>query len=341
MSGAAEGTATTGRGLLAAVEELFLIPTYASAWAPAWVAAHRGLALPFQLRGRVHRYTALLDGQEVRVAGVGRWKHLEPLSARLLGPTPPVQSEGSRVLVSPDRLADIEGDLVLAAIHRWMAPRFRRAGWEIIPDAVRWQGELSAVPPVEPCRSLREDFRKVRKAGYTLEPAGSQADWQEFHERMVVPQAMSRHGDDAWIPSSRFMRALAAAGGLHFVKRHGERVAGACWVGHGTTIWLPISGLRGGSPALLREGAGTAALLLVFDWARAQGYTRLDLGRTSPFVRDGIQQYKRKWGLRPVHDPLTHVLALRAGPRVRELLAREPVLVEDGAGIAVFAGAAA
>ena len=37
--------------------------------------------------------------------------------------------------------------LVIAEVHRWLAPRFRRAGWIVVPNQVRWQGNPDALPP--------------------------------------------------------------------------------------------------------------------------------------------------------------------------------------------------
>jgi len=67
----------------------------------------------------------------------------------------------------------------------------------------------------------------------------------------------------------------------------------------------------------------------------------VDVGRTGPFVNDGLQIYKRKWGLSPVPDPLGHVAAVRVASPVAGLaFGREPVLVEQGSQLQVYAGAA-
>jgi hypothetical protein len=65
----------------------------------------------------------------------------------------------------------------------------------------------------------------------------------------------------------------------------------------------------------------------------------VDLGRTSPFVNDGIQLFKRKWGFVPIADPLAHLVAvLVRSDLAREAFSREPVMVEDGGGLRVYAG---
>ena len=325
-------------GLAARIEERLLVPTYGSRRPFASIAAHRSLALPLQLSGPVRLRTVAAD-LPIRVAGIGRDKLIGPFVARLLGAGSVADAGPRRGLWSPAALAGLEADLVVAEVHRWMAPRFRRAGWIIVPDAVRWTGELSAVPGPTPPRSLREDLRKIARQGFTLEQSRSAADWELFATRMVAPQAVARFGDQAWIPSPRLLRELARAGTLHLVRLEGRMVGGACSVPAGDTLWLPLLGVLDGDPALFRRGASLAALAPPIAWARAQGYRRVDAGRTGPFLRDGVLQLKRKWSLQPTADPLAHVMAVLArSAAARAAFGREPVLIEDQVGVRPFHG---
>jgi Acetyltransferase (GNAT) domain len=323
----------------AAIEERLLLPAYASRWSSLSVAAHRVLAFPLQLRGPSRRRIVAAGDRELRLLECGRPKLTEPLCARLFGELPPAESEPARFLGDPAELAGTGSDLVVTEVHRWVAARFRRAGWLIVPDQVRWHGELSALPPPAPSHSLKDDLRKVRSQGYTLEQATSPADWETFATTIVQPHASARFGSDAWVPSPYLWRQLAERGELHFVVRDGERVGGFCLLRNGATAWLPLTGVRHGDPALLRAGVSVAAYLLAFNWARRQGCTHMDLGRTSPFLHDGVQQYKRKWGLDPVPDPLAHLMAVWVGSEAARLaFAREPVLIEREAGLWLYAG---
>ena len=147
----------------AAIEERLLVPAYASRWSSLSVAAHRVLAFPLQMRGPVRRRTFEVADRALTVLEVGRSKLTEPLVARLLGDLPPAASETARWLGDPGEAG--AADLVLAEVHRWVAPRFRRAGWIVVPDQVRWRGELSALPPPVPSHSLKDDLRRGALAG--------------------------------------------------------------------------------------------------------------------------------------------------------------------------------
>jgi len=329
-------TAPMHRSLLASVEERFLVPAYASPRSEAWIATHDVLALPFQLRGAARRAVVETTEGVVRVLEIGRGKQSGAFCSQLLGTCADREGEGMLTLCNPAELERLESDLVLAEIHRWMAPRFRRAGWIIIPSDVRWRGKLSHLPPPHATTSLKSDLAKVRRFGYTIEHASNPEDWDRFYETMVLPQARARFGEDAWIPSERLRRELSRRGELHFIRRDGARVAGICTVCTGHAVWLPIMGMCQGDPGLLREGVYSAVFSLVFEWARGEGYTHVDAGRTSSFTSDGVQHFKRKWGLEPVADPLTHLIAARVGPGARAAFVREPVLIETEHGIETY-----
>jgi hypothetical protein len=322
----------------AAVEERLLVPTYASRWSPLSVAAHRVLALPLQLRGPMRRRVVESGGREVTVLEIGRAKATEPLCARLFGELPAPEYGATRSLRDP-AAASGAAHLVVAEVHRWLAPRFRRAGWIVVPGHVRWAGDLAQLPPADMSRSLKDDLRKVRSRGFALEQAAGKADWEEFTTRMLAPHASARFGDDAWTPSPYLLRRFRHQGQLHFVVHGGKRVAGFCSLRCGETLWLPLTGVRDGDPALLRAGAAGAGYALGFEWARREGCTRVDMGRTSPFVTDGVLRYKRKWGLTPVSDPLAHLTAVWVGSDAARLaFARQPVLAEGDQALWVYAG---
>jgi hypothetical protein len=324
--------------IAAALEERLLTPARSSRWGPASIAAHRGLALPLQLVGPVHRWTVQRGPARLRLAGIGREELIAPIFARLFGQLPQPTRKDHRVLWSPSALIATGADMVIAEVHRWAAPRLRRAGWLTIPQAIRWQGDLSRVPPTQPSRSLEWELRQATGHGFTISHTTAPEDWDEFYREMVVPQARSQH-QVAWVPSHRLIIDLARAGTLHLVSKDGERVAGTCSLHRGGILWLPlVSAIRRADPGLLRMGAGTAALALTLDWARLEGYSLIDAGRTGPFVNDPWQQLKRKWGLDAAPDPLAHVTAIWSTSAVRDSFSREPVLIEDGETLRAYCG---
>lgn len=329
-----------GPGLAAFIEERFLVPAYSSARAPAWIAAHRALSMPFQLKAPARRYTAQLEGEELSIVAIGHCKRFRPMFRRLFGEVQQAELTTTRTIWQPQWLGDLEADLIVAHVHRWVADGFRDAGWTIMPDSVRWSGDPRVLPPPVPCHSLQEDLKKMRRYHYALEQVTESWEWNDFHRTMLVPQALTRFGEAAWLPTRRFLRELAAKGILHILYRDGERIAGIVTVRHGDTLWLTVSGVRGGEEVLLRQGAAVALYTKIFDWARAQGCRQIDSGRTSSFINEGVHRNKHKWGFRPVRDPLAHLLAMRIGtaPALRRAFGAQPVLMETGTGLEPYAG---
>jgi hypothetical protein len=296
--------------------------------------------MPFQLQGPARRYTATVQGQELSIVAIGRSKRLQPMLRRLFPEVRQVEHGITRSIWQPQWLGDLEADLIIAGVHRWVAEGFREAGWLIVPDSVRWFGEAARLPPALPCHSLREDLRKVKRYQYALLQVEGQQAWDEFHRAMLLPQALTRFGAAAWLPTRRFLKELAAKGVLHFLCRNGEPIAGMVTVRHRDILWLSVSGVRHGDEVLFRQGAVAALFFEIFKWARAQGCRLIDAGRTSSFVNEGVHRSKRKWGLRPDRDPLAHLLAMRIGsaPALRHAFASQPVLVETRAGLVPYAG---
>jgi hypothetical protein len=325
---------------LAAAEERWLVPTFASSRAATWIAAHGWLTLPFRIRGDVRRYEWQAGERRCTAITIGAPRRLNRFCDRLVGPLQDVPSAGRQAVWSPARLPAAGTDLVIAEIHRWAVERFRREGWLIVPNVIRWRGELASMPPASPSKSLRDDLRKVRQRHYHLERGDSAADWDQFYATMVVPQAARRFGDAAWIPSAAFWRTIQKTAVLQFICRGSDRVGGLCIVPAGECAWMPLIGTLEGDEALRREGVLAAAYALGIEWAKRHGYRYLDLGRTSGFLQDGIAIYKRKWGLEPVADPLSHVFAVKIGsPAASEAFARDPIWIEMEHGLEAFDGA--
>jgi hypothetical protein len=329
-----------GPGFTGFIEERFLVPAYSSVRAPMWIAAHRALSMPFQLQAPARRLSARFEGEELKIVAIGRSKLFRPALRRLFEEVQQVEITTTRTIWQPQWLGDLDADLVVAEVHPWVADGFRQAGWMIMPDSVRWSGDPAQLPPAMPCHSLREDLRKMRRYRYALEEVTGPQVWDEFYHSMLLPQALARFGDAAWLPSRRFLKELAAKGVLHFLNRDGERIAGVITVRHGDTLWIPLMGLRDGNEVLLRQGATVALFFKIFEWARAQGCRRIDSGRTSSFVKEGVHRNKSKWGLLPAPEPLAHFLAMRIGPAsaLRRAFAAQPVLMETSTGLELYSG---
>jgi hypothetical protein len=304
------------------------------------IAARVTLTLPLQLRGGARRYAASVDGEDVGVLAIGRDGTLH-LADRVLDSVGEPERVGSRGLWSAKKLGARSADLVVSEVHPLAAPRFRKAGWIVVPHAVRFEASLADIPPSRPSHSLVDDLRRVRNHGFAVERAGSPQDWHEFFSEMVIPLVRERFGREARVPSPRLRRDLASLATLLFVHTAEGRVAGICIVRAGTKAWIPVVGVKAADRRLVREGALAAADFAGIELARAEGCERVDWGPSSPFLNDGRHRYKRKWGFVPVMDRIGQLSAVWLNPEreaLRRAFAREPVLVDAGRRLSVFAG---
>lgn len=331
--------------LLVKAQVPFYVGTRMSSRAGLWVLAYQALTLPLSLWKQVHHYRATVEGTEIRVVCVGRCKRFRDLlnvlfgGVQASGPVERIGGKKPRWAWRPRRLRGLGASLVVVDLHPWLAAAYRRESWPLVPDSVRWQGDVDRLPPPRPAETLRSDMRKVERYGYRPEEADADVDWAEFIEQMALPYARARFGEGAWFQSRRMLRRLRKHGRLLFVSRGDVRAAGGCVVSTPSCLWLSLIGTKDGDERWVREGALSAVYFLTFDWARQQGFRRLDVGTTRPFPNDGVARYKAKLGFAPAPNPLAFTNALHLDPEcasLAALLSDEPLFCVTKNGIEVF-----
>jgi hypothetical protein len=321
--------------LLAAASEGLQLTAQTSPHPARWVALHKSLAVPFLLRGRLRAYQAEADGAPLRVLCIGRERSFRPLLERLLSGVTGGDPLSSGNLWAARNLRGMDSDLTVIEIHPWAARRFRQLGWQVVPTAVRWRAPLAAIPPRRPSKSLRSDMAKIQAAGYQAEIVRkpSPADYHELYREMVLPLVRRRFGDDAWHPTPTYLRQIRSRSTLLFVTDGGRRLGGTFLIRTLDQILMPLLGVRDGDPDLVRTGVVAAIYSASADCGRRSGAKWMDIGRTTPFHRDGLARYKRKWGFSPTPDPLSPVIGLWTGSRHAGLAAalrRQPFMTLDG-----------
>jgi hypothetical protein len=307
----------------------------------AWEAAHALLSAPLLARGVAREYAGRAAGHDLRALFVGRPARFEELIETLLEGVEPVRGARRRALWAPPELPQVSADLTAVEIHPWASQRFRNAGFVVVPEFVRWWGETRDLPPARPSESLRSDLRKIEAAGYTPElvERPTRDEWRQFWGEMVQPYLLRRFGGRAWIPSGTYTRTVKKRGFLLYVTQDGRRVAATGMIKQGDRLWIALMGIKQGDAELLRQGAAAALYIFEIEYARSLGIRQIDMGRTSPFLRDGIGRYKRKFGYTPQRDPLSPLVAIRIDPRhegLRAALTENPLLVDNGTDLAPF-----
>ena len=193
-----------------------------------------------------------------------------------------------------------EVDLIVIRANRISARLCFDSNYLAVPE---WVGAMCPIP-AEPEKLARlnsavsEDMRRVRRRG-GFEPALSyeEADFDDFYQTMYVPFIRQRHVSAAVFRNSYLMKRGFRRGGLLWLNRGGQRVAGAVFELRGDTlVWLGI-GTADGDPELLRDGANAALYYHLIMHADRSGCARVDFGTSRSSLHDGVLRYKRKWGI--------------------------------------------
>lgn len=233
-------------------------------------------------------------------------------------------------------------DVVVARVDvlsaRWFPPdRYLR-----IPDWVRMTAAVPATGQRIASSQARRNERLARRHGLTWRISHDPRELAIFIDRDYRPYTSARHGDAAYLrPKGWFLRRFRR-GGLIWIERRQEPVAGLTYDVHGRSLRRLAAACTRGDATLLRTGAMSATYLACFDLARTLGCDMVDLRNCRPCLIDGLLQAKQSWGGSIAQtDDVTHDLFFgwcRATPSVIRFLSTSPLIVRDGTGFAAVHG---
>lgn len=178
--------------------------------------------------------------------------------------------------------------------------------------------------------TTREDFRRIRKAGFTYRITTDPEAIREFHARHYTPLIETQFPEDGRIASVENMLSAPDRGGeLLCADIDGEWVAGILNVADETSYSLGGLGIRDADNSVRQKRVVAALIIRSLERAVELGLTRATLGRSLPFLGKGPLWFKVKWGgvvtLRSGAKTLHMFMDLR-NERVRQLLSTSPVI---------------
>jgi hypothetical protein len=148
-------------------------------------------------------------------------------------------------------------------------------------------------------RRRKRDSRKIRHRDYSYKVSRRDPEALNFfYQKMYCPYVMWRFGRAAFVEAYSNLRACYERNGGIVWVNHGEQpIAGLAFQARGETLRALALGADMNCVSSERYLAGRAALLFLVDWGKRNGLKWLDYGVTLPFLRDGLFQYKREWGM--------------------------------------------
>ncbi len=189
-------------------------------------------------------------------------------------------------------------DLTIVRADRLSAKKFFGKDYLAVPE---WIDMRLAVPGgldelVRCNRSIREDMRLVRN--HKLQPLITENEerFDEFYDSMYVPFSRGRHGAMAMIKGRQELRRFIRKGGILWVMRGNQLLAGVLYERKNDILNLLALGMATGELPLKKRGIMAALYYYTIQHARQLGFAEVNFRAARPSLHDGLFRYKRKWG---------------------------------------------
>jgi len=185
--------------------------------------------------------------------------------------------------------------LVVMQVSKSLRTLLRSGTWFNIPLWVGGEIDIPVAPRVIKKETLRSDLRKIRKHSLLFEVTHEPKNFDDFYYNMYVPHVTRAHGNGAYIMPYEEKRTKFRNCDLLLVKTEEKSIAGIliAYEKGGLRLWS--LGIRDGNLEYVKEGAVTALFHFSMLYLEDKGYTKVKLGTSRAFLRDGVLQYKRKW----------------------------------------------
>jgi len=192
-------------------------------------------------------------------------------------------------------------DLIFIKIDGFFSRFLIRQGFIIIPELILFMMDISKPLPeilkLSKNKSLRENLREMRRQNYSYEMTQDPAKFEYFYHQMYLPYITKRFEELAFITGFREMERAFKKGQLLLIKRGNDYIAGNILKMDHETVFSVSLGIKDGEIKYLKEGAIIACNYFTILWAKKKGYKWFDIGHSIPFFKDGLFNYKKRWGM--------------------------------------------
>jgi len=194
-------------------------------------------------------------------------------------------------------------DLIFIKMDGLLSRFLPRKGFIIIPEWILFMMDLSR-PRQEVWnlsrnknKTLGENLNKIKKQNYSYEMTRDPSKFEYFYHQMYLPHAWKRFGKVTVLTNFRDMEKAFKKGQLLLIKRGNEYVSGNILKIDHDTVFSVSLGIKEGKIEYLKQGASTACYYFTILWAKERGYRWVDFGHCRSFLKDGVFNYKKRWGM--------------------------------------------
>ncbi len=206
----------------------------------------------------------------------------------------------------------------------------RRRDWFVIPAWVIGTADLPRSATA--LHKVNRNLRRLRRHAFQYEVTRDPQQFDDFYYNMYLPYMFERHGPEPDLSTYEDLRAGFQNCDLLLIKDQDRTIAGQLilYEPRGPHLWE--MGVRDGNRDYVAGGAvGSAVVHFSMEYLQGKGHTRVWLGWSRPFLRDGVLQFKRSWSQRIAANGNCH-FALRIlshSPAARAFLCNNPFLFKD------------
>ena len=144
--------------------------------------------------------------------------------------------------------------------------------------------------------SLKSDLSKIKRNRLYFEVRNEPSQLYDFYYNMYIPYITKAHGNRSEIESYDYLkRELKKGSDLLLIKKEGEYIAGGLLIYKKNRSKLHLGGIKYGNSNYIKDGAIGALFYFSVHYLAEKGITKIDLGSSRPFLKDGLLRYKKKW----------------------------------------------
>lgn len=146
-------------------------------------------------------------------------------------------------------------------------------------------------------KNVKTDIDTIRKGGFSYDVATDEQRFDEFYYTMYVPYIAKVYADRAFVTSYDDLKKSLSHSELILVKQGNEHVSGTMLVYEKGRVRGLSLGVKNGDTNLVRAGAIAASYYFSIIHLIEHGHKKLHFGASRPMLRDGVLQFKKKWGI--------------------------------------------
>lgn len=148
--------------------------------------------------------------------------------------------------------------------------------------------------------SVRSDVRRIKKNNLQVEVTSEQRQFDDFYNNMYIPHITRVHGNRSVLMTYHEMKKNTKNCELLLIKKDKEYVAGLL-IRYDSKKNIPRLwqlGIKDGNPDYVKAGAMGALYYYAMKYLKEKGYKKVNYYLSRAFLKDGVIQYKKKWGLK-------------------------------------------